>query len=142
MVRQYRIDRFNGLDVLVCECYDKHLMTEKESQAIAAWVADNPDLKYEDFRRCLDDYLADGSNYDEQYKLSGTFYGLVEPIPVYDSVPFIVLRGVVVNNRVSSLQVDFNAGCTVNVLDHEIDRFLRYTQNVHWRDSMSHQIER
>lgn len=142
MVRQYRIDRFNGLEVLVCECYDKHLLSSRESEAVSSWMSDNPDRKYSDFVEALLDFIEDPGNYDDDHKLASSFYGLYEPIPSYDCVPCVTMRGVIVNNRVSSLQVDFAPGITVNVIEYEIDLFLRFPMNVHWRNTVSHQIER
>lgn len=142
MIRQYRIDRFNGLEVLVCEVYRKHLLTQAEHEAYLAWkevqVKICPDsfASPADFRSDLNDWL------DEHSEDKAPYYGLTEPIPVYDYLPAMVLRGVVVDNRIASLQVDYVASViSVEVVD-AVNRFYGVLDSLHWRDMISHQIER
>lgn len=140
MVRQFRIDRFNGLEVLVCEVYRKHTWSQAENDALFAFrehqrdILNDPDFEasVSDFKDTLNQFLAEQK----------PFYGLTSPIPVYDYLPAIVLRGVVVDNRIASLQVDYNAAVLPPEIYDAVQRFYGVMDSRHWRDMVAHQIER
>lgn len=141
MVRQYRIDRYNGLEVLVCECYRKHTWTQMENDAFQSWKVEReknlPAMIHvqTDFVNELNEWL------DEEHEKNETFHGLVDPIPVYDSFPAIVLRSVVVDNRPASLQVDYLQSVLSPEILEEVKRFFGIFDSRHWRNMVAHQIE-
>lgn len=142
MIRQYRIDRFNGLEVLVCEIFRRHLFTQAEYEAFFKWKEDQekvrPNQVYldSDFKAGLNEWL------DAEHSEGETFYGITEPIPVYDYVPYMVLRGVIVNNRVASLQVDHDVTALSPEILDAVNRFYGVFDSPHWRDMVAHQLER
>lgn len=134
MVRQYRIDRFNGMEILVCEVFDKHLFTQFEHDALVRYNEEHLDSPFTnaDFRMYVNDELSkDGVN---------EVFGLRFPIPVYDSVPVIVLRGPVIDNRLASLQVDYQAAALPVMVIDEIRRFYEVLESRHWRDAIDKQL--
>lgn len=134
MVRQYRIDRFNGMDILVCEVFDKHLFTQAEHEALVKYNEDHLDspLTDADFRVLVNDELSkDGID---------QVFGLRFPIPVYDSVPVVVLRGPVIDNRLVSLQVEYSSVVLPPVVFDEVRRFYNVLDSRHWRDAIDKQI--
>lgn len=143
MIRQYRIERFQGMEVLVCECFRKHTWTQSENDAFIAWKHDEelrrPNQVYlrEDFNRQLDDFLA-GQTFSD----SSSFYGLFEPIPVFDSYPCLILRGVVAGNKLASLQVDYVSSMLPPEILHEISEFYGVFDSRHWRNMVSIQVEK
>lgn len=142
MVRQYRIDRFNGLEVLVCEIFRKHLYTQREYEAFHAWKLEQekirPNQVYldSDFRSDLNDWL------DAEHSEKDTFFGISDPIPTYDYQPYMVLRGVIVDNRIVSLQVDYDGATLSPEVVDAVQKFYSVLDSRHWRDMVSHQIER
>lgn len=139
MIRQYRIERFNGLEFLVCEVYDRYFWNQSENMAFAEWSKSLPEgckASHSDFRLELNEWC------DQDHVEGDTFFGLVEPIPAISSIPCIVLRGVVIDGRVRSLQVDFQESQTSLYVIEEVKVFMHYTDNVHWRNSVSCQFER
>lgn len=142
MVRQYRIDRMNGLEILVCEVYRKHTWTQSEYEAFQNWKSDREKiralsaLKQSDFVSELDEWL------DQEHDSKETFYGLVQSISVFDPYPAIILRGVVVDNRLASLQVDYVSSVLYPEIFFEVNAFYGVMDSRHWRDMVSHQIDR
>lgn len=142
MVRQYRIDRFNGLEVLVCEIYRKHLYSQREYEAFHAWKLEQekvrPNEVYldSDFRSDLNEWL------DSEHSEQDTFFGLSDAIPTYDYHPHMVLRGVIVDNRIASLQVDYDGATLSPEVVDAVQKFYGVLDSRHWRDMVSHQIER
>lgn len=134
MVRQYRIDRFNGMEILVCEVFDRHLFTQAEHDAMVKYNEvhlDSP-LTNADFRMYVnDEFSKDGVH---------EVLGLRFPIPVYDSVPVIVLRGPVIDNRLASLQVDYQAVALPVMVVDEVRRFYEVLESRHWRDAIDKQL--
>lgn len=142
MIRQYRIDRFNGVEMLVCECFRKHTWTQAENDAFFLWKEQEekrrPNEVYleSDFCADFDDFLS-SLKPGEDVK----FFGLSERIPVFDTWPCIVLRGPIVDNRIAALQVDYvGSVLPVECID-EIRRFYGVMDSRHWRDTVSHQLE-
>lgn len=84
----------------------------------------------------LDDWL------DSEHGPKDTFYGLVEPVLVYDPYPAIVLRGVVIDNRIASLQVDYVQSVLYPEIFSEVNKFYGVMDSRHWRDMVAHQIDR
>lgn len=142
MIRQYRIDRYNGLEVLVCDVYRKHTWTQSEYEAFHAWKLDEekkrPNEVYlvSDFRSAFEEWLKGDLSSQE------TFYGLRDPISVYDNYPHIVLRGVIVENRIASLQVDYVSSVLPPEVLDEVNRFYGVLDSCHWRDMIDHQLQR
>lgn len=138
MVRQYRIDRYNGLEVLVCECYRKHTWTQSEYDAYVRWSDSIPNVPccQDDFKSLLNDFLEDPKNEGQ------TFFGLSVPIPVFDNCPCLVLRGIVVDNKAASLQVDYLSSMLPPEIIDEIGRFYGVFDSRHWRNMVSHQVEK
>lgn len=142
MVRQYRIDRFNGLEVLVCEIYRKHTYTQREYEAFHAWKLEQEKIRpnevylESDFRSEFNEWL------DSEHPEQDTFYGISEPIPTYDYQPHMVLRGVIVDNRIASLQVDYDGATLSPEVVDAVQKFYNVLDSRHWRDMVSHQIEK
>lgn len=142
MVRQYRIDRLNGLEVLVCEVYRKHTWSQSEYEAFHAW-------KCEREKSCALNYCIE-SNFslelnewlDSEHDSKDSFFGLVEPVSVYDPYPAIVLRGVVIDNRIASLQVDYVSSVLSPEIFSEVNKFYGVMDSRHWRNMVSHQVDR
>lgn len=142
MVRQYRIDRFNGLEVLVCEIYRKHTYTQREYEAFHAWKLEQEKIRpneiyiESDFRSDFNEWL------DSEHSEQDTFFGISEPIPTYDYQPHMVLRGVVVDNRIASLQVDYDGATLSPEVCDAVWKFYGVMDSPHWRNMVSHQIEK
>lgn len=142
MVKQYRIDRFNGLEVLVCEIYRKHLYTQREYEAFHAWKLEQEKIRPNevyldsDFRSDLNDWL------EAEHSDQESFFGLTDPMPTYDYQPHMVLRGVIVDNRIASLQVDYDGATLSPEVVDAVQKFYNVLDSRHWRDMVSHQIER
>lgn len=139
MVRQYRIDRFNGLEFLVCEVYDRYFWSSLEYDAFNEWAKSLPEgckASHSDFRVELNEWC------DQEHSEHDTFYGLVEPIPSISPIPCMVLRGVIIDKRVRSLEVDFQESQTSLYVVEEVKSFMRFTDNPHWRNSVACQFEK
>lgn len=143
MVRQYRIERFNGVEFLVCETYVKHTMTQTESEAFIRWKSDKDESDpapmvhlYSEFKEELDEWLR------QEHDKSETFYGLREPIPTMEPFPSIVTRCAVVNNRPASLQVDFVQSVVAPEVLDEAQRLFEVFRSSYWRSMVSRQVER
>lgn len=136
MVRQWRIDRFNGIEFLVCEVYFKHTWSKSENDAFELYLNSNPKTKEtrSDFRVLLDEWL------DKEHEKGETFYGLSEPIPVIETIPHIVVRGAVVNNRVASIAVDYMDSVTPHEVLDSVARMYHFTSSPHWRNTVATQI--
>ena len=63
------------------------------------------------------------SGLDKEHEKGETFYGLSEPIPVIETIPHLVVRGAVVNNRIASLAVDYMDSVTPQVVMDSISYF-------------------
>lgn len=136
MVRQYRLERLQGLEVLVCEVYRLHTWTQSEYDAYQSWKSaqpDLPDLDQLDFKEVLEDQLRSGK---EQ------FFGLTDIIPLYDSFPAIVLRGIIVDNRIANLSADYVGSVLSTEVIEEIRSFYGVMDSKHWRNMVSCQVER
>lgn len=144
MIRQYRIERFNGLEVLVCEIYRKHTLTQSEYAAFQSWkdeeekhcVGASKVLSIVDFKEAFREWLL------ENHADNETFYGLNFEIPVYDYLPSIILRGVIVDNRIASLQVDYDRATLSPEVVDAVNKFYGVLDSLHWRDMVAHQIEK
>lgn len=136
MIRQYRIDRFNGVEFLVCEVYNRHTWSKEEVEAYARFRDDagNVHNSQADFRAVLDDWLLLEHSPEE------TFYGLREPIPVVEYIPCIVVRGAIVNNRVASLAADFQPSVTPLEVMDIVGKFFEFVRSPHWRNTILHSI--
>lgn len=149
MIRQYRIDRFNGQEILVCEVYRRHTFTQLEQDALFKFREREREIRQDpnysasvyDFRCALSDFLEHPENYDADGKLLRTFFGLSEPIVVYDSLPAIILRGVVYQNRIASLAVEYQQSVLSPEVIDEITRLYAVLDSRHWRDMVSRQID-
>lgn len=135
MIKQFRIDRFNGIEFLVLECYERHTWTKSENDAFASYIEQVPSPgSRSDFRVLLDEWLS------QEHPDGEFFFGLKEPIPVIDSLPFIVVRGAVVNNRIASVAADFVGSVTpLQVMDAVGDLF-DFVRSPHWRNTILHSI--
>lgn len=139
MIRQYRIDRVNGMEVLVCEVFRKHIWTQEEYDAWLSWKDAQPDSKDEElsqgvFRIVVNEQLS-RDNVD-------TYFGLRYPILVYDIFPHITIRGIIVDNRVAAINADYSQSVIYPELLNEFNEFFTVLDSRHWRDMVSHQIER
>ena len=139
MKRHYRIDRFNGMDLLVCEVFQKHTWSQNENDAFFQWKEEQektrPDQLYlpADFKYELEEALK-----REDVK---EYFGLKEPIPVFNWLPSIILRGPVFDNRIMSLQVEYDGSVLPPVIFEEIRRFYDVVDSLHWRNMIAHQVE-
>lgn len=135
MVRQYRIDRFNGMEILVCEVYDRHLFTQAEHEALVAYNEEHlqDPVSNADFRAIVNEALAQEG--------VDSYLGLKWSIPVYDSTPCVILRGPVIDNRIMSLQVEYVPSVGSATVCDEIRKFYDLMDSRHWRDTINHQLE-
>lgn len=144
MVRQYRIERFQGIEFLVCEVYRKHTWSQAENDALFAFrehqreILNDPDFEatVAEFKDTLNEFLAERKPGDKS-----TFYGISWPIPTYNYQPSIVLRGAIVDNRIASLQVDYSGDVLSPEVCDEVWKFYQVLDSRHWRDMVAHQIE-
>ena len=139
MVRQYRIERVQGMEFLVCEVYDRYFWNQGQYEAFQEWVKTLPKgckPTYDDFRFELNEWC------DKEHDEKDTFFGLRDPIPSISPLPCIVLRGLVVNQVLRSFQIDSSESVTSLELEDEFHRFVRFTSNPHWRNTVFHNIER
>lgn len=140
MVRQYRIDHLNGLEILVCEVFRKHQWTQIENEALNSWILKNSlgsigINKRSSFLDEFNDWL------HLEHDSTESFYGLTEPIPTFDYLPCIVLRGAIVDNRIASLQVDYIGSVVPPVIVDEVKSFYDFLRSPHWRNTISCQLE-
>lgn len=138
MVRQYRLERMQGLEVLVCEIFRLHTWTQGEYDSYCKWKDSLKDYDSDSssqfvFKRCLETALNDGES---------EFFGLTDIIPLYDSFPAIVLRGIIVDNRIANLSADYNGSVLPIEVIEEIRAFYGLLDSKHWRNTVSCQIER
>lgn len=142
MVRQYRIERIQGLEFLVCEVYDRYFWNQGEYQAFAEWMKTLPEgvkrssPPYNDFRVELNEWC------DQDHDEKDTFFGLTEPIPALSPIPCVVLRGLIVNGVLRQFSIDTSEAVTSLLLEDEFHRFVRFTANPHWRNTVAHNVER
>lgn len=149
MIRQFRIDRFNGQEILVCEVYRRHTFTQLEEDALFKFREREREFRHDpefsasvyDFRRALSDFLEQKENYDDNGNLLRTFFGLSEPVAVYDSLPAVIIRGVVYQNRIASLAVDYQQSVLPPEVVDEVNRFYDLLDSRHWRDFVSRQLD-
>lgn len=140
MIKQYRIDRFNGIEWLVCEVYFKHTWNKQENDAYAAFMDVPGDIHVgisrSEFRVLLDEWL------DKDHLPDETFFGLRESIPVVETIPHLVIRGAIVNNKIASLNVDYMVSVTPTVVMDSVSCFYGFVRSPHWRSSISNMIDR
>lgn len=136
MVRQYRIERFNGMEILVCECYERHLFSQAEHKALVEYNEEHllKPVSNSEFRIIVNEALA-------QHGVE-SYFGLKWPIPVYDSTPCVILRGPVVDNRIASLQVEYIPSVGAATVYDEVLKFYQLMDSRHWRDAIDHQLEK
>lgn len=140
MKRHYRIDRFNGMDLLVCEMFTKNTWSQVENDAFFEWKEEwracgSPEdvLTQSQFCSELEKTLSEGPRKD--------FYGLKFPIPIFNYLPSLILRGPVIDNRIVSIQVEYDGTVLPPVVCEEIRRFFEVVESPHWRNMISHQVE-
>lgn len=140
MIKQYRIERYNGIEWLVCEIYFKHTWNKQENDAYAEFMNAPGDIHIgiskSEFRVLLDEWL------QKDHLPQDTFFGLSEPIPVVETIPHLVMRGAIVNNRVASLNVDYMDSVTPQVVMDAVSGFYGFVRSPHWRSSISNMIDR
>lgn len=136
MVRQYRIERLQGLEILVCEVYDRYCWSASDNEAFERWRSGNDRMENprEVFRHLLEEWL------NEEHSPEDTFFGIREPIPSLEWIPSVVIRSAIVNNRPVQLQVDFKSSVVNIVVEDEIHRFFEFLKSPHWRNTIQHQI--
>ena len=134
MIRQFRIDRFNGVEFLVLEAYNRHTWTKLEMDAYRKFM-DEKGSFYEgftqsDFSAVLDDWLK------EEHSPEESFYGLRWSIPVIESIPSVIVRGAIVDNKVASVAADFMSSVTpLEVMDN-VGKFFEFVRSPHWRNTI------
>lgn len=138
MIRQWRIDRFNGIEWLVCEVYFKHTWNKQENDAYAAFLdlPANAGISKSEFRVLCDEW------FQKDHEPHDSFFGLVEPIPVIECLPHLVIRGAIVNNRVASLNVDYMDSVTPQVVMDSVSNFYGFMRLPHWRSSVSSMVSK
>lgn len=138
MVRQYRIERIQGMEFLVCEVFDRYFWNQGQYEAFQAWSKTLPEgckASYSDFRIELNEWC------DQEHDENDTFFGLKEPIPAISPIPCIVMRGLIINQVLRSFQIETSESVTSLFLEDEFHRFVRFTSNPHWRNTVAHQLE-
>ena len=134
MVKQFRIEHLHGVEVLVCEFYAKHTWNPQEIDAYHKFREDGKFTLIpspNDFRVALDEWLA--LEHDPQE----SFFGLSEPIPVYEYAPHMVIRGAIVNNKVASFSADYAASVSQREVLDGVDLFFEFVRSPHWRNTIS-----
>lgn len=140
MIKQYRIDRFNGVEFLVCEAYNRHTWTKSEVDAYLEFM-DAPGsihigITQPEFAALLDEWL------QEEHDPQDSFYGLREPIPAVESIPCVVVRGAIVNSKVASIAADFMASVTPLEVMDLVGKFFEFVRSPHWRNTIYHSIQK
>lgn len=138
MIKQFRIDRFNGVEYLVCEFFERHTWTQAEREAFEAFSSMTPYQRKtrDDFRIMLDEWL------QVDHEAAESFFGLKEPILVIDNVPHMVVRCAVVDNKLASLLVEFLPTVTwLEVMDG-VGAMHSFIRSPHWRNTISCNIEK
>ena len=139
MIRQYRIERMQGLEFLVCEVFDRYFWNQGEYQAFQEWIKTLPEgtkPEYSDFRTLLNEWC------DKEHDENDNFFGLKEPIPVFSPIPCVVMRGLIINQVLRSFHIETSEAVTSLLLEEEFHQFVRFTSNPHWRNNVSHQLEK
>lgn len=135
VLRQYRIERANGLEFVVCEVYRPHTWTQTEYDAWQQWKgdhqADDPGFSQDDFKSALKQFLD-----SELPDLANTFYGLRDMIPLYELLPSVVVRGLILDNKVAELYVSFDRASLYPEVQDEINRFFAIFDK-HWRNMIA-----
>ena len=135
MIRQYRIERVQGMEFLVCEVFDRYFWNQGQYEAWKLWRDQGGEGTYADFRVLLNEWCE--QDHDEK----DTFFGLKEPIPAISPIPCIVMRGLIVNQVLRSFQIETSEAVTSLLLEEEFHGFVRFTSNPHWRNTVAHQLE-
>lgn len=142
MIKQFRIDRFQGVEFLVLEAYNRHTWTKTETDAYLHYLDGLEFLNLkesctrDDFRILLDEWL------EKEHAEGETFSGLSEPIPVVESIPCVVVRGAIVNNKVASIAADFMASVTPLEVMDLVGKFFEFVRSPHWRNTINHSIQK
>lgn len=140
MIKQYRLERYNGIEWLVCEIFFKHTWNKQENDAYAEFLEAPGDINVgisrAEFCHLLDEWL------EKDHLPQETFYGLSEPISVVETIPHLVMRGAIVDNRIASLNVDYMNSVTPQVVMDSISTFYGFVRSPHWRSSISNMIDR
>lgn len=135
MIKQFRLDRFNGVEFLVLELYSGHTWTKFEVDAFSRFMEEDPShASRSDFRILLDEWLSSDHPDGE------SFYGLTEPIPVIEYLPCIVVRGAIVNNRIASIAADFLGSVTSLEVQDSIGKLFEFVRSPHWRNTILNSI--
>lgn len=117
MLRQYRIERVQGIEFVVQETFRNYTWTKDEFDRFAKQVS------------AMDNV--------QDVELARAQFRIDNEIPVYEQFPCVVVRGAVADNRV----VEFYASCdsVVNrpLFQSEIDRFFGVFDSKHWRNMIA-----
>lgn len=141
MVKQFRIDHVQGVEILVCEFFAKHTWNKDEVKAYQLYFDDvkkrfDMEPSRNSFRIDLDEWL------DQEHEASESFFGLVEPIPIFEPSPHMVIRGAVVNGKIASVAADFAGSVTQNEVLDGLHSFFEFVRSPHWRNSIQVGIEK
>lgn len=140
MVKQFRIEHLQGVEILVCEFFAKHTWNQDETKAYLDFLASDEKyhrgMTHSDFRVLLDEWL------DHEHPADETFFGLVEPIPIFEPSPHMVIRGAVVNGKIASVAADFAGSVTQNEVLDGLHSFFEFVRSPHWRNSIQVGIEK
>lgn len=137
MLRQYRIERANGMEFVVQETYRKHTFSKDEHSAWLSWRDSQPDnvdhVSQADFRSVV----------LEQLTILGKteFFGLKQVIPVYESFPCVVIRAGIYNNKPVEFYISSDPSEVSPVVISELTEFVGIFDG-HWRNMISCQRDR
>lgn len=138
MIKQFRVDRFNGVEYLVCEMFARHTWTKEEvtayNSALDVWKDSRGYFSQAEFRVMLDEWLSSDRSEND------TFFGLVDPIPLVELVPHVVLRAPVVKNRAAALSVEYASSVTTVEIMDAVQAFYEFLRSPHWRNTIAHSI--
>lgn len=134
MVSQFRIEHLQGVEVLVCEFYAKHTWNPQEIDAYNKFCEESKQAMIpspSDFRIALDEW------FDQVHDSKESFFGLCQPIPVFEYSPHMVIRGAILDNKIASFSADYAASVSQREVLAGVDRFFEFVRSPHWRNSIA-----
>ena len=117
VIRTYRIEPFNGAELVIQETYCERLLTQAE---------------YEDFHKLVED-LTDV----DEIEAARSKYRLDHYIPAHEEIPSVVISGLYLDGHIREINARFKPGCTSLFDTSEIHRYFSIFDSRHWRNMIA-----
>lgn len=117
VVRTYRIEPFNGAELVIQETYRERDFTQVE---------------YEDFHKLVEDLTE-----VDQIAAARCQYRLDHHIPSHEETPGVVISGLYLNGSVRELNVRYKESCSGLYVVEEIRRYYGIFFSLHWRNMIA-----